>query len=173
MLLDDLIESKAVSFGDFTLTSGKKSKYYVNIKKASSDPGILRSITEKFSGFGIAADKVAGVELGAVPLIVAYSLKKDIPFVIIRKSGRHHGTRSRFEGDINPGEKILILEDVITSGGSVISAIDAVEEAGAEVIKVLAVVDREEGGTDPVNKRVSMNALVTARDLLIRSENCS
>ena len=139
------IKETAYLEGDFTLRSGKKSKYYVDIKRASSRPEILSKMISGFKDLGIDCDKVAGMELGAVALIVAYSLKTDLPFLIIRKGGREHGTKRKIEGDIKPGEKILLLEDVVTSGGSVIQAIDIVEEAGGEVVAVLTVVDREEG----------------------------
>lgn len=166
MIMDDLIGCGALRFGDFTLTSGAKSKYYVDIKRASSDPAILARITEGFIGLGIEADKVAGVELGAVPLIVAYSLKKGIPFIIIRKGDREHGTKKRIEGEVVPGEKVLLLEDVVTSGGSVIKAVDELESVGARVIRIVSVVDREEGGTDKVGARAPFTALVKAKDLL-------
>ncbi len=166
MLMDDLIYCGALRFGDFTLTSGAKSRYYVDIKRASSDPAILKRITEGFMVHNVEADKVAGVELGAVPLIVAYSLNKGIPFIIIRKGDREHGTKKRIEGDIVPGERILLLEDVVTSGGSVIKAVDELESAGAKVVRIISVVDREEGGTDRVSARAPFTALVKAKDLL-------
>jgi orotate phosphoribosyltransferase len=166
MLISDLVSCGAVMFGDFTLTSGKKSRYYVNIKKASSRPDILKRIVEGFSEKGYKPDRVAGVELGAVPLIVAYSVLYDVPFVIIRKGDRDHGMRSRLEGEVRKGESILLLEDVVTSGGSVLKAMDILEESGAHVEAVLTVVDREEGGTDPISARTHFHSLVKARDLL-------
>jgi orotate phosphoribosyltransferase len=99
-------------------------------------------------------------------LIVSYSLNKDVPFIIIRKGGREHGTKRKFEGIIEKGDRILLLEDVVTSGGSVLQAIDTIEEAGGEVVSILTVVDREEGGTDKVSKRGTFKALVRAKDLL-------
>lgn len=170
LLMDDLVECEALRFGDFTLTSGKKSKYYVDIKKASSRPEILRRITDGFAEFDIECDSIAGVELGAVPLIVSYSLMKDRPFVIIRKSGREHGTRRKFEGNINEGDRVLLLEDVVTSGGSVIQAIDIIEEAGGIVAGILTVVDREEGGTEKVKERGDFRSLVKASDLLAEAD---
>jgi len=171
LLIEDLVSCGAVKFGDFTLTSGKKSRYYVDIKKASSRPEVLKGIVESFSSFGIAADKVAGVELGAVPLIVGYSLHNSVPFVIIRKGARDHGMQSKIEGILEPGEKVLLLEDVVTSGGSVLKAMDLLEGAGVEVRAVLAVVDREEGGTDPISVRTEFRSLVRARDLLAIADN--
>ncbi|MDG6226220.1 MAG: orotate phosphoribosyltransferase [Candidatus Thermoplasmatota archaeon] len=170
MLVDDLVSCGAVKFGDFVLTSGKKSRYYVDIKKASSRPKILRRITSGFGERGIQCDKVAGVELGAVPLIVSYSLEYDKPFLIIRKGERDHGMKSPIEGDIAPGESVLLLEDVITSGGSVLRAIDMLEEAGAKVEAVLTVVDREEGGAERVSKRCAYHPLIRARELLARAD---
>jgi orotate phosphoribosyltransferase len=166
LLLDDLVECGALRFGDFTLTSGKKSRYYVDIKKASSRPAILKEIINGFGSMDVDCDRVAGVELGAVPLIVAYSLEKRVPFIIIRKEGREHGTKRKMEGEIEKGDRILLLEDVVTSGGSVIQAIDRIEEAGGKVESVLTVVDREEGGTDRVAERAPFKALVRAKDLL-------
>jgi orotate phosphoribosyltransferase len=107
--------------------------------------------------------------LGAVPLIVSYSLSTGIPFIIIRKGGREHGTKNRIEGEILPGEKILILEDVVTSGGSVIEAAERIKEAGGQLVGILAVVDREEGGTEKVSKISEFQALVTAQQLLERN----
>ncbi|MEA3560071.1 MAG: orotate phosphoribosyltransferase [Candidatus Thermoplasmatota archaeon] len=166
MLIKDLVACGALRFGDFTLTSGMKSRYYVDIKKASCIPEILEKITDNFAKKGFECDKVAGMELGAVSLITAYSLRENVPFVIIRKGGREHGTKKRIEGDIKKGERILILEDVITSGGSVIEAARLINEAGGNIVGILTVVDREEGGTDKVSSIAHFHALVTARDLL-------
>jgi orotate phosphoribosyltransferase len=170
MLIDELVSCGAVRFGDFTLTSGKKSRYYVDIKKASVNPAVLKEITNLFEGIDVECDRVAGVELGAVPLIVSYSLSKRIPFVIIRKGDRTHGTKKLFEGEIPDGSRVLLLEDVVTSGGSVIRAIDIVEEAGGYVEAVLTVVDREEGGTDLISSRTAFHSLVKARDLLAEAD---
>lgn len=170
MLIEDLISCGALKFGDFTLTSGKKSSYYVDIKKASARPEILRHIVQGFSSLNVECDKVAGVELGAVPLIVAYSLERNIPFIIIRKGDREHGTKKKMEGEVIKGERVLLLEDVVTTGGSVISAVDEIEQAGGRVVSILSVVDREEGGTDQVSKKAPFKALVTAKDLLREAE---
>lgn len=170
MLIDDLVSCGALRFGDFTLTSGKKSRYYVDIKKASCQPDILERIIEGFVDEGLECDKVAGMELGAVPLITAYSLRKKVPFIIVRKAGRAHGTKKRIEGSLSKGEKVLILEDVVTSGGSVIEAAGLLDEAGADIVGIITVVDREEGGTEKVSAVSRFSALVTAGELLSRSE---
>jgi len=165
-LLDELVDCGAVRFGDFTLTSGKKSRYYVDVKKASSRPDLLERMTRAFVDMGMECDSVAGVELGAVPLIVAYSLRTKKPFIIIRKAAREHGTRSRIEGEVRPGEKVLLLEDVVTSGGSVVKALEALQGEGAHIVGVLSVVDREEGGTQEISSRTTFRSLVKASELL-------
>ena len=169
MLVDDLISCEAIRFGDFTLTSGKKSSYYIDVKKACSRPDILAKIIDCFVDKGVDCSKVAGVELGAVPLIVGYSLRTGKPFLIIRKKAKEHGTGRRMEGEVDHlEEEILLLEDVVTSGGSVLSAIDVIEEAGGKVTAVMAVVDREEGGTERIEQRAEFISLVRASELLGR-----
>lgn len=96
MLSEDLVKSGAIKFGDFILTSGKRSDYYVDIKEAATDPNLLSEIASEFSKM-IHARKIAGMELGAVPLIVATSLNMGIPYVIVRKE-RSHGTLSLIVG---------------------------------------------------------------------------
>ncbi len=152
MELEELIiKSGAVMFGDFTLTSGKKSNYYISIKKAITDPSILKKIAESMSKF-IKNEKISGIELGSVPIAVALSLETMRPFVIVRKESKDHGTKDLVEGEIKKGEEIIIVEDVITTGGSVIRAARILRDQGAVVKRVLVVVDREEGGAENLKK---------------------
>ncbi|MDP8011699.1 MAG: orotate phosphoribosyltransferase [Thermoplasmata archaeon] len=146
-----LISSGAVMFGEFTLTSGKKSNYYINIKKATTNPAILIEITKAMAKY-VSNEKIAGIELGSVPLAVALSIQTGKPFVIVRKESKTHGTKEMIEGDLLKGEDVLVVEDVVTTGGSVVRAINVLKENGANVKKVLAVVDREEGGKENIEK---------------------
>lgn len=148
---DLLLESGAVLFGDFTLTSGKKSNYYINIKKATTNPVILREIARAMSK-NVKNEKIAGIELGSVPLAVALSLETGRPFVIVRKESKTHGTKEMIEGDLTGGEEVIVVEDVVTTGGSVVRAVNILRENGAVVKKVLAVVDREEGGRENIER---------------------
>jgi orotate phosphoribosyltransferase len=159
----------AVRYGDFTLASGKKSKYYVDIKKASTDPKTLKLIARQASLKIGAMDvsTVAGVELGGVPLATAVSMETGLPLLIVRKSIKDYGTKSRFVGDIKPEDRIVMLEDVTTSGGSVRDAIEVVRETGADVKYIISVVDREEGAKEKLKAiGAELIPLVSASDLL-------
>ena len=144
-LSDALKECGALQFGEFTLASGAKSDYYINIKKASTDPKVLgliaRLMAEKVCENGIEADRIAGVVLGAVPLEAALALETGLPFVMVRKEKKDHGTGKQIEGDLNEGESVLMVEDVVTTAGSCIKGIHVLREAGADVKWVLSVID--------------------------------
>lgn len=141
-----LLESGAIKFGDFVLTSGRKSKYYVDIKDVATKPAVLELIADIFSDM-VSGTTIAGVELGAVPLLVATSLRRKIPYIIIRKE-RKHGTGKLTIGDVVPGETVEVIEDVVTTGNSVLKAATYLRENGANVSKAFCVVDREEGGKE-------------------------
>ncbi len=145
-LSEKLLEKGAIKFGDFVLTSGKHSKFYVDIKDAATDPEVLGLISEIFTR-AIGKTKIAGVELGAVPLLVATAVRKELPYLIIRKE-RKHGTGKLTIGEVEKGEEIEILEDVVTTGGSIMKAVNYLRENGAVVKKAYCVVDREEGGRE-------------------------
>jgi len=169
MIIDALKVCGAVKFGDFTLASGKKSSYYIDIKKASTDPKTLKIIakgaTELIRDMDMAA--VGGVALGGVPLATAVSLESELPLVIIRKSDKEYGTGGRFIGDLEQAARIVLLEDVTTSGGSVKDAIVAIREVGAVVDTVITVVDRESGASESLGSiDVNLVPLVCASDLV-------
>ena len=149
ILKQKLLDCQAVKFGNFTLTSGKKSKFYVDMKLASTEPEILGCIAKEFArNMPHDIDFIAGMELGAVPLAVALSLETGIPYSMIRKSDRKHGTGSRIEGP-NNGNAVLV-DDVATTGGSNIESIKALVDEGVEVTMVMVVVDREEGAAEKI-----------------------
>ncbi len=165
-LKDMLKDCGAIKFGDFILTSGKKSNYYIDIKLASTNPVVLQRIADEMSS-DVREDRVAGMELGAVPIATAVSLKSMKPLLIIRKEAKGHGTGSLFEGSIEEGEIVLLVEDVTTTGGSVVKAIDAVRSAGAEVTRIKVVVDREEGAREKIEAMgIEFIPLVTKSDIL-------
>ncbi len=166
MLKDMLKEIKVVQTGDFILASGKKSHYFVNIKRASTDPKILREIAKEMAPH-VDQAKIAGMALGAVPLAVAVALETGMPFVMVRKEPKDHGTKELIEGEVIPGEKFVVVEDVATTGGSTMRVVSALREKGANVSKAVVVVDREEGATEMLLEHgVELVSIFKAKDLV-------
>jgi orotate phosphoribosyltransferase len=166
-LIKLLKECEAIQFGRFVLTSGAVSDYYIDIKKASTNPKILKKIAKAMSEFTEGYDILAGMELGAVPIVVALSLETNIPYVIIRKEKREHGTGKQIEGGFVKNKKVLVIEDVTTSGNSVLKTIKIIRENKGIVDEVLVVVDRESGAEEKLlNLDVSFLPLISVSDIL-------
>jgi len=169
MIISEMIkDSGALKVGSFTLSSGKKSSYYVDKYLFETSPGILKKISEEMI-FRIERefDIIAGPEMGAIPLITALSLKTEKPFLIVRKKDKDYGTKSKIEGNLKEGDKVLFVEDVTTTGESLLKAIRTVEEAGGVITEVLIVVDREEGAVERMKKLgYDVNVLLRMRELI-------
>jgi orotate phosphoribosyltransferase len=160
-----LVELKVVQTGDFTLASGKKSSFFVNIKRASTNPVVLREIARAMAPH-VGDCKIAGMALGAVPIAVAVALETDRPYVMVRKEAKDHGTKDLIEGDVAPGDEFVIVEDVATTGGSTMRVVDALRQKGAIVEKAIVVVDREEGASALLSDRgVELIPIFKAKDL--------
>jgi orotate phosphoribosyltransferase len=167
-LLKKQIQEQAIKHGEFTLASGKKSPYYLDLKFAYTRPEVMKEIVhgikEKIQGLKI--DRIAGIELGAVPIIVAVSISTVIPFVIIRKERKGYGAGKRIEGEITSGDKVLLVEDVVTTGGSLASAVKAIRAAGGNCSMAVTVVDRLQGGEENLQKiNIDLISLLTIEDL--------
>ncbi len=134
---------KAIEFGDFTLASGKKSTYYIDVKSAVTNPDLLGAIASTVAG-SQDFEVVAGVAVGGVSLAVATSLAAKKPYAIIRSTDKGHGKKDVIIGNVR-GKRVLLIEDVTTSGGSALYGIEALRAAGANVDRVVTVVDREQG----------------------------
>ena len=161
-----LRDSGAVRFGQFTLASGQVSDVYVDIKKAWTDPRRLATMADALSSRVGSPERLAGMELGAVPLVVATALKTGLPYIVVRKASKDHGTQQRFEGEIPAGSRVLVIEDVATTGGSSAETVGVVRAAGGIVDRVLVVVDREQGARERLEGLgVRLEALVTMRQL--------
>jgi orotate phosphoribosyltransferase len=166
-LIQLLKECGAIQFGRFVLTSGAVSDYYIDIKKASTNPTVLKKIAEAMTEYIGGYDLLAGMELGAVPLVVALSLETNIPYVIIRKGKREHGTGKQIEGGDVKNKHVLVIEDVTTSGGSVVKTIQILRQNQAKVDEVLVVVDRESGAEEKLqNLDVGFIPLLSVSDIL-------
>ncbi|MBP1928037.1 orotate phosphoribosyltransferase [Methanolinea mesophila] len=155
----------AVEFGDFVLASGKKSTYYMDIKSALTNPVVLRAIGKAMADTA-AFDTVAGVAVGGVPLAVAVSLISGKPFAIIRSSGKDHGKSGTIIGNVE-GKRVLLVEDVTTSGGSALYGVRELRKAGALVDIIVTVVDRQEGAPEMLaGENLTLIPLCTAQELL-------
>lgn len=158
--------AEAVRYGEFELSHGGTSEYYVDKYRFETDPQALQTVAEAFAE-RVGDDTLAGVALGAVPLVTATGLVTGNPYVIVRKQTKAYGTGNRIEGTLPEGKPVVVLEDVATTGKSALSAVKALREAGAQVDRVLVVVDREEGATELLEAEgVTLESLVTATDLL-------
>ena len=138
--------------GDFVLRSGRRSRYYLDKYRFETRPDLLEALGEriavKVSETEPDAKRLAGPELGAVALAASASIASRVPFLIVRKQAKEYGTGNRLEGEFSAGERVCLVEDVVTSGGAALEAIEALREAGLECGTVVCVVDREEGGAD-------------------------
>ena len=159
-LLQLALEKGALKYGDFTLTSGKKSTYYFDGRLLSLDPEgaylISQSLLPVLRQAG--AEAVGGLTLGADPIVAAIALasyinETPIPAFIVRKEAKSHGTGQGVEGALKAGSKVAIIDDTCTTGGSLFQAIEAAEGAGCTVVKVVAVLDRQEGGGEELRRR--------------------
>ena len=163
-LIDLLKENEVFLEGDFTLSSGKKSNYYINMKKAITEPEILSTIskliTDQIKNDDI--DKVAGPALGAVPIATAVSLESKLPLLMIRKEKKGYGTSKLIEGELLEGDDVIVVEDVSTTGGSLLKAIKAIQENGGNVKRAFVVVDRQEGANEEFEKEgITLEPLIS------------
>jgi len=135
--------------GDFVLRSGRRSKYYFDKYLFETQPAILRRVATLLAGLvPPATQRLAAPELGAIVLGAAVSLETDLPLVLIRKEAKEYGTAKALEGRLEPGERVCLIEDVLTTGGEAIRSAGKVREAGAELLRLIAVLDREEGADE-------------------------
>jgi orotate phosphoribosyltransferase len=154
--------------GDFLLRSGQRSSYYIDKYLFTTRPELLRRIASALALLvpaGVA--RLAGPVLGAVPLVTALSLETGLPMLIVRTDRpKDYGTAKQIEGALQAGERVLLVEDVVTTGGAALAAVDELRAAGAEVVGALAVVDREQGGPAAFEARgVAFRALFTRTSL--------
>jgi orotate phosphoribosyltransferase len=160
--------------GNFTLASGKTSNYYINGKMTTLDSRGAYLIGRVFLAMirDDVPDAVGGLTLGADPIVgsmiaLAGIEDLDLKGFIVRKKSKDHGTKSLIEGPVKEGNKVVVIEDTVTTGGSALEAIEAIEAAGCVVKKVIAVVDREEGGKENLlEKGYRLESIFTAKELL-------
>lgn len=165
--LAERIRAVAYLEGDFTLRSGRKSSFYVDKYLFETQPDILAELGRALaSRVTPRTTRIAGAELGGVPLAAAAAMAAALPFVIVRNAKKGYGTDRPFEGALQAGDVVMLFEDIATTGGQVIEAARTLTDAGAAVEKIVAVVDRGEGAADNVRQAgFTFETLFTAGDL--------
>ena len=169
-LAESLVEHGYLE-GDFVLRSGKRSKYYFDKFRFETQPEVLEALGGRLAR-AVAehepdAVRLACPVLGAVVITAAASIASRLPFVIVRDEAKEYGTANRIEGAFEPGERVCLIEDVVTSGGALSQAVSAVRDAGLECRTAICVVDREEGGVDALARvAVRLHPLYRASSLL-------
>jgi orotate phosphoribosyltransferase len=153
--------------GEFTLRSGRKSNYYLDKYLFETQPDILVELGQMFAErVNENVDRIAGAELGAVALAAATAIACGKPFVIIRNQKKDYGTSKLLEGTLKPGERVLIVEDVLTTGGQVLEAAKTLEQGGAKIDRIVAVIDRMEGARQNIESAgYVFESLFTTKDL--------
>lgn len=161
------IRDTALLHGDFTLRSGRKSRYYLDKYLFETQPDILSALGQMLARYvDDSIDRLAGAELGGIPLVTAVSLATGKPMVLVRNQKKTYGTGRQIEGKLEKDDRILIVEDVVTTGGQLLEAADVLKQAGAQVAKIIAVIDREEGARQNVEQAgYSFDSLFTKTDL--------
>jgi len=176
--LIELVRSRALKFGEFTLASGKKASYYLDGKQVTLDSfgarliadGILNLLADELP----LPDAVGGMAIGADPITAAVITMagvrgQQMSGFLVRKDAKGHGTNRYVEGPVLPGQRVVIVEDVVTTGGSSLDAITRVEEFGLKVTRVVAIIDRMEGGAQAfAAKGYPFSSLLTIRDFGIQ-----
>ncbi|MDF1870922.1 MAG: orotate phosphoribosyltransferase [Phycisphaerales bacterium] len=159
--------------GEFTLRSGRTSSYYLDKYKFSTKPEILVKLGSMFaariaeveSEFG-PVTRLAGAELGGIPLVTVAAMETGKPAIFVRNAKKEYGTAKQVEGEVNQGDVVVFVEDVATTGGQALEAVETLKALGAKVPAIISVIDRQEGARENIESAgVAFHALFTKRDL--------
>jgi orotate phosphoribosyltransferase len=174
--LAKVLRAKSIKRGDFTLASGKKSNYYLDCRLTTLDAqGALHTgycVLALLDEMSVKPDAIGGLSMGADPIVSAVGVvsaieKRPLQGFLVRKEAKDHGRKKQIEGIENTqGLRVAIVDDVCTTGGSTLDAIAAAEREGCEVIAVVSLVDREEGGSETLRAKYNYRSVFTARELL-------
>lgn len=167
-LATSLYQIGAIQFGEFTLKSGQTSSIYINLRKIISYPNILREVAELMwkALHNSKFDLVCGVPYTALPIATCLSLNQNIPMVMRRKEKKDYGTKQLIEGVFHAGQTCLIIEDVITTGGSIIETATDLQEAGIVINDVVVLIDREQGGRQNLEKHFKVHSVLNMSEVL-------
>jgi len=167
-LISSLYQIGCIQFGEFQLKSGQTSSIYINLRKMISYPDILRMTAKAMweatrdSQF----DLVCGVPYTALPIATCLSLEQMKPMIMRRKEKKDYGTKQSIEGVFQPNQTCLIIEDVITTGSSIMETARDLEDAGLKIHDVVALIDREQGGKEQLSQHYQTHTILTLSDIL-------
>ena len=166
------IADVALLRGEFVLRSGRKSNYYLDKYRFETDPIVLVELGKLFAEYvDDSIDRIAGAELGAVPLAASTAMASGKPCLFVRNQKKDYGTAKQVEGILNPGDRLLVVEDVCTSGGQVLEVCKTLTALGATIAKVVGTIDRQEGARQAIEAAgYKFEALFTVEDLGIKKE---
>ena len=154
----EIVRERALVRGDFTLASGAKSTFYFDLRRVTLWPEGAYLVGKRVFELIEGVDAVGGMSLGADPIVatvavVSHTEGRPIPAFIVRREPKRHGTQQYIEGELPRGSRVAIVDDVITTGGSILRSIEEVEKEGCRVVKVVAILDRQQGGSDELKRR--------------------
>jgi len=164
------LKTGALKFGVFRLTSGKLSPYYIDLRVIPSFPKALRRIMDFYETLAVEElkgrfDKIAGVPTSGIPFAAILAYKIDKPFIYVRKERKTHGIGRKIEGLLYPGEDVLIVDDLVTTGKSIVEAAEAIKAEGGETSNALVLIDRGEGGKERLEKvGVKLHAFISVKE---------
>lgn len=167
----ELFKGKAFSFGKFKLVSGRESDYYIDSKKAILSSAVVDLLGRVLwdATIDLHLDAAGGPEVGAIPMATLLAQRyscggRKLEGFFVRKQPKGHGSGNRIEGNLQPGMRVCVLEDVVTTGASVLQACDEIEKAGATIVRVVCLVDRLEGASEAIGSRYDFRPVFTIRD---------
>ena len=167
-LIHSLYKIGAVQFGEFTLKSGKTSPIYINLRKIISYPEIMRTVAnamwEKITACQF--DLICGVPYTALPIATCMSLDHNVPMIMRRKEKKDYGTKQMVEGVFKQGQRCLVIEDVVTTGSSIVETTDELKNAGLVINDVVALLDREQGGRKNLSAHYALHTVLSLSDII-------
>src|SRR5687767_12269087 len=168
-LADGLLEAGCIKFGEFTLKSGLKSPIYIDLRRIISHPNLLAEIAQAYLPIlsRLQFSRIAGLPYAAIPIATAISLAGNYPMIYPRKEAKSYGTKAEIEGEYHPGETVVVVDDLATTGGSKFEAIEKLTGVGLVVKDVVVLVNRQSGAKESLEKAgYSMHAVLTISQLL-------
>lgn len=167
-LIHALYKIGCIQFGEFNLKSGITSSIYINLRKIISYPQILRTVAHSMwaKAADLEVDLICGVPYTALPIATCISLEHNIPMIMRRKEKKDYGTKQLIEGEFNSQQSCLVIEDVVTSGSSILETTSDLEQAGLKVRDVIALIDREQGGKATLTVKYSFQSILSLSNIL-------